>query len=125
MLSTDAKFEAISFTLRNVQAFIQSLESQVGQLANANAKRPQGSLLSNIKVNLREQLKTITLGSGREVEVWKEKSLSTEKRETFARDATSEVDVKIEKSNSKGQEVQRLIHHWCRNINPKSRTQRD
>ena len=46
---------------------IHNIEVQLSQLASAFATRAQGYLLSNTKVNLNEQVKVITLGSGREL----------------------------------------------------------
>ncbi|XP_039118011.1 uncharacterized protein LOC120253862 [Dioscorea cayenensis subsp. rotundata] len=65
--------------LRNLQASVQSLENQVGQLARANAERPQGSLPSNTEQNPREHLKAITLRSGRPLETRAEDFSSAKK----------------------------------------------
>ena len=46
---------------------IDNIELQLGQLANVVATRAQGHLPSNTKVNPKEQVKTITLRSGREL----------------------------------------------------------
>ena len=59
MVSTNAKFKAINITRGNAQASIQNQKNQMGRLAKVNAARPQGSLPSNTKANLREQLKAI------------------------------------------------------------------
>ena len=65
MVSIDAKFDVVHATLRNVQASIQSLENQVGQLAKASFERLQVNLPSNTEANLREQFKAISLRSGK------------------------------------------------------------
>ena len=96
MISTDAKFDAVNATLRDVQASIQNLENQVRQLAKANSKQPHGSLPSNTEANLRKQLQSITLRSGREVEVWPENKPAVEKSKHVAGDAISEDEVVIE-----------------------------
>ena len=76
---TEAKFDTINTALRKVQALIQHLDNQMGQLAKATLERQQGSLASNTEAYLREQLKAITLRSGREVEMRTEKQSTTEK----------------------------------------------
>ena len=40
----------------------------MGQLANAVAQRNQGNLLSNTEPNLKDQLKVISLRSGKEIQ---------------------------------------------------------
>ncbi|XP_039133248.1 uncharacterized protein LOC120270298 [Dioscorea cayenensis subsp. rotundata] len=84
MISTEAKFvninnqfAGVNTILRNVQASIQSLENQVGQLARANSERPPGSLPSNTENNPREHLKAVTLTSGKLVEAQAEEGSST------------------------------------------------
>ncbi|PPS03616.1 hypothetical protein GOBAR_AA17050 [Gossypium barbadense] len=46
--------------LKNQQASIQGLETQIGQLAKLISERPQGNFLSNTESNPREQLNAIT-----------------------------------------------------------------
>ncbi|XP_039140539.1 uncharacterized protein LOC120277763 [Dioscorea cayenensis subsp. rotundata] len=84
MISTEAKFvninnqfAEVNTTLRNVQASIQSLENQVGQLVRANSERSLGSLPRNTKNNPREHLKAVTLRSGKQVEARAEEGSST------------------------------------------------
>ncbi|XP_037496723.1 uncharacterized protein LOC119371164 [Jatropha curcas] len=50
------------------QVAIRNLEIQLGQFANMMASRPQGTLLSNIKENPKEQVQAITLKSGKQLE---------------------------------------------------------
>ena len=45
---------------------IHNIGVQLGQLTNVVTTRAQGYLLSNTKVNLKEQVKVISLRSGRE-----------------------------------------------------------
>ena len=47
---------------------IHNVEVQLGQLANVVTTRAQGHLPSNTKVNLKEQVKVITLRSGKELQ---------------------------------------------------------
>ncbi|XP_039116603.1 uncharacterized protein LOC120252498 [Dioscorea cayenensis subsp. rotundata] len=89
MINTEAKFvninnqfAEVNTVLRNVQASIQSLENQVGQLSRANSERPPGSLPSNTENNPREHLKAITLRSGKQMPKYAKfmKDLLTNKR---------------------------------------------
>ena len=82
MINTEARFEninnqltqhggqfnEISTMLRNLQASIQSLENQVGQLARANCEHSLGNPLSNIENNPSENLMAVNLGCGQQVE---------------------------------------------------------
>ncbi|XP_039118815.1 uncharacterized protein LOC120254900 [Dioscorea cayenensis subsp. rotundata] len=84
MINTEAKFvninnqfAEVNNVLRNVQASIQPLKNQVGQLARANSERPPDSLPSNTENNLREHLNVVTLRSGKQVEARAEESSST------------------------------------------------
>ncbi|PPS19626.1 hypothetical protein GOBAR_AA00946 [Gossypium barbadense] len=54
-------FQNIKIAVKNQQASIQWLKTQIGQLAKLIYERPQGSLPSNTKSNPREQLNTITI----------------------------------------------------------------
>ena len=60
----EAKFDQIG---KNHASSIHNIEVQLGQLANVVASRNQGNLLSNTETNPREQLKTITLRSDKEI----------------------------------------------------------
>ena len=60
----EAKFDQI---VKNHASSIHNIEVQMGQLANSVAQRNQGNLPSNTKTNPREQLKAITLRSGKEI----------------------------------------------------------
>jgi len=84
----------VEATLRNHTASRHNLENQVGQIAKTLAERPQGSLPSNTETNPREQLKVITLISGKEVE----RDLPLEKKKA------PEV-VEVEEEASKKKEV--------------------
>ncbi|PPS18563.1 hypothetical protein GOBAR_AA02011 [Gossypium barbadense] len=54
-------FQNTNTTLKNQQASIQGLETQIEQLAKLISERPQGSLPSNTKSNPREQLNAIAI----------------------------------------------------------------
>ena len=55
-------------SLKNQATSIWNLEVQVVQIANLLSGRPQGSLSSNAEINLKEQVKAITLRSEKQVE---------------------------------------------------------
>ncbi|PPR90277.1 hypothetical protein GOBAR_AA30403 [Gossypium barbadense] len=56
-----AWFNNTETALKNQQASIQGLETQIGQLIKLISERPPGSLPSNTKPNPREQLNAITI----------------------------------------------------------------
>ncbi|PPS15333.1 hypothetical protein GOBAR_AA05244 [Gossypium barbadense] len=55
------RFQNTKTVLKNQQASIQGLKTQIGQLAKLISDRPQGSLPSNTETNPREQLHVITI----------------------------------------------------------------
>ncbi|KAG8485710.1 hypothetical protein CXB51_019032 [Gossypium anomalum] len=58
------RFQNTETALKNQQASIQGLETQIGQLSKLISKRPQGSLPSNTEPNPREQLNAIDAQEG-------------------------------------------------------------
>ncbi|PPS11794.1 hypothetical protein GOBAR_AA08838 [Gossypium barbadense] len=54
-------FQNAETTLKNQQASIQGLETQIGQLAKLISERPQGSLPSNTESNPRDKINAITI----------------------------------------------------------------
>nr|DAD24146.1 TPA_asm: hypothetical protein HUJ06_025609 [Nelumbo nucifera] len=61
----EAKFDQIA---KNHSSLVHNLEVQIGQLANAVLARNQDNLPSNTETNPREQLKAISLRSGKVLE---------------------------------------------------------
>ncbi|PPS16582.1 hypothetical protein GOBAR_AA03994 [Gossypium barbadense] len=57
----ETHFQNTKTALKNQQASIQGLETQIGQLSKLISERPQGSLPSNTESNPREQLNAITI----------------------------------------------------------------
>ena len=49
-------------------SFNSELENQIGQIARILSETPQGGLLSNTEINMKKQVKAMTLGSGKKVE---------------------------------------------------------
>ncbi|XP_076881117.1 uncharacterized protein LOC143529156 [Bidens hawaiensis] len=64
-LKIDETLQRHNLELRNQKAFIQTIENQVGQIAQLLSARPQGSLPSNTEINPNAEAKVITLRSGR------------------------------------------------------------
>ncbi|PPS18612.1 hypothetical protein GOBAR_AA01963 [Gossypium barbadense] len=57
----DTRFQNTETTLKNQQASIQGLKTQIGQLSKLISERPQGSLPCNNEPNPREQLNAINV----------------------------------------------------------------
>ncbi|PPS08546.1 hypothetical protein GOBAR_AA12097 [Gossypium barbadense] len=57
---SETRFQNTETTLKNQQASIQGLETQIGQLPKLISERPQGSLPSNTEPNSREHLNAIS-----------------------------------------------------------------
>ncbi|PPR99968.1 hypothetical protein GOBAR_AA20698 [Gossypium barbadense] len=60
ILVSETRFQNSETALKNQQASIRGLETQIGQLSKLISERPQGSLPSNTKPNLREHLNAIS-----------------------------------------------------------------
>ncbi|PPS20042.1 hypothetical protein GOBAR_AA00534 [Gossypium barbadense] len=57
---SETRFQNTETALKNQQASIQGLETQIGQLSKLISERPQGSLPSNTEPNPREHLNAIS-----------------------------------------------------------------
>ncbi|PPR98151.1 hypothetical protein GOBAR_AA22519 [Gossypium barbadense] len=58
---SETHFQNTETTLKNQQASIQGIKTQIGQLSKLISERPQGSLPSNTEPNPREQLNAINI----------------------------------------------------------------
>ncbi|PPR93574.1 hypothetical protein GOBAR_AA27093 [Gossypium barbadense] len=58
---SETRFQNTETALKNQQALIQGLETQIGQLSKLISERPQGSLPSNTELTPREQLNAINV----------------------------------------------------------------
>ncbi|PPS19437.1 hypothetical protein GOBAR_AA01143 [Gossypium barbadense] len=58
--ASETRFQNTNIALKNQQASIQGLETQIGQLSKLISERPQGSLQSNTEPNPRENLNAIS-----------------------------------------------------------------
>ncbi|KAL5554412.1 hypothetical protein UlMin_041813 [Ulmus minor] len=74
MTRTNAFIDETKANFRNQGASIRNLEHQVGEISKLLTERGQGALPSNTERNPREEVKAITLRSGKELEKSKEAS---------------------------------------------------
>ncbi|KAL5573670.1 hypothetical protein UlMin_023267 [Ulmus minor] len=74
MTRTNAFIDETRANFRNQGASIRNLEHQVGEISKLLTERGQGALPSNTERNPREEVKAITLRSGKELEKSKEAS---------------------------------------------------
>ncbi|KAG5513007.1 hypothetical protein RHGRI_038576 [Rhododendron griersonianum] len=78
MAKVDARFQDHDIALKNNENTMRSIERTVGQLATLMSERSQGSLPSTTEKNPKEQIKAITLRSGKELNL-QEKEKNSEK----------------------------------------------
>ncbi|XP_073061662.1 uncharacterized protein [Primulina eburnea] len=69
MARTESRLDNMETHMGNMGATMKSLETQIGQLANALRDQNRGQFPSNTEVNPKEQCKAVTLRSGKELEV--------------------------------------------------------
>ncbi|XP_073063971.1 uncharacterized protein [Primulina eburnea] len=67
MSRTESRLDNIETHMGNMGATMKSLETQIGQLANALKDQNKGQFPSNKEVNPREQYKAVTLRSGKKI----------------------------------------------------------
>ncbi|XP_073049544.1 uncharacterized protein [Primulina eburnea] len=67
MARTESRLDNMETHMGNMGATMKSLETQIGQLANALKDQNRGQFPSNTEVNPREQCKAVTLRSGKEI----------------------------------------------------------
>lgn len=102
----NTQFDEFDTILRNIQASIQALESQVGQLARANSECSPSSLLSNTENNPREYLKTITLRSKeQQVEARAWEGLSVKKDSVIVQEDPKPAEPIIKEDENKHNEL--------------------
>ncbi|XP_073035297.1 uncharacterized protein [Primulina eburnea] len=69
MARTESRLDNMETHMGNMGATMKSLETQIGQLANALKDQNRGQFPSNTEMNPREQCKAVTLRSGKEIGV--------------------------------------------------------
>eukprot|EP00257_Ricinus_communis_P020196 XP_015579373.1 uncharacterized protein LOC107261845 [Ricinus communis] len=98
--SSETRSPTTETAFRNQQASIQNLENQVGQIVKLLSESPQKSLPSNREATPKEQLKVITLHSGKELKTKlnevDEKSTKTEKVNDEKEGTQADVEDKVE-----------------------------
>ncbi|KAG9450305.1 hypothetical protein H6P81_010270 [Aristolochia fimbriata] len=75
----EANFQTQETSLKNQDASIRNFKIQVGQLPNVISGRNQGTLPSNSETNPKEQIKAITLRSGKVLEEKKQPQVEEDK----------------------------------------------
>ncbi|PPR93745.1 hypothetical protein GOBAR_AA26926 [Gossypium barbadense] len=109
ILLLETHFKNIETALKNQQASIQGLKTQIGQLAKLISKRPQGSLPSNTESNPREQLNAITIQD--------KEGLVEPELEPRQGIVVSKCKGEVDHSERKPETRSRSIHEPCSNNN--------
>ncbi|XP_075500027.1 uncharacterized protein LOC142538599 [Primulina tabacum] len=101
MARTESRLDSMETHIGNMGATMKSLETQIGQLANALRDQNRGQFPSNTEVNPKEQCKAVTLRSGKELEVQSPKEMV--ENEKLVEDVEFEVitENKVEDSKTK------------------------
>ncbi|XP_075473911.1 uncharacterized protein LOC142504960 [Primulina tabacum] len=97
MARNESRLDNMETHMGNMGATMKSLETQIGQLANALRDQNRGQFPSNTEVKPKEQCKAVTLRSGKELEVQspkermdKEKTVEEEETEGSKAEAEAE-----------------------------------
>ncbi|XP_073024311.1 uncharacterized protein [Primulina eburnea] len=69
MARIESRLDSMEIHIGNMGVTMKSLETQIGQLANALKDQNRGKFLSNMEVNPREQCKAVTLRSDKEIRI--------------------------------------------------------
>ena len=77
---------------KNHSSYIHNLEVQIGEIANALTSRNQGDFPSNTETNPREQLKAITLRSGKKLQQPMESNSSKQEKDTIEENSREAVN---------------------------------
>ncbi|XP_052172200.1 uncharacterized protein LOC127788130 [Diospyros lotus] len=96
--------------INSTEARMQSLETQIGQLAQAISERPQGGLPSNTERNPREHVKAITLRSGKELQSKEKDEERTKEEESQELEAKEAKEEDQELSTEKKGKVFKKLH---------------
>ncbi|XP_073056908.1 uncharacterized protein [Primulina eburnea] len=97
MAWTESRLDNMETHMGNMGATMKSLETQIGQLANALRDQNMGQFPSNTEVNPKEQCKAVTLRSGKELEVQSSKErVESEKTIEEGETEGSKAEVEVE-----------------------------
>ncbi|PPR97501.1 hypothetical protein GOBAR_AA23169 [Gossypium barbadense] len=110
---SETHFQNTETALKNQQASIQGLETQIGQLSKLISERPQGSLPSNTEPNPRERLNAISTQNKEgfvapKPELQQDNAMNKGREEEFPRTKTAEVAHYYQVENKDIHEEQRL-----------------
>ncbi|XP_039134166.1 uncharacterized protein LOC120271544 [Dioscorea cayenensis subsp. rotundata] len=103
-VNVDKRLDEFGKVLRNVQASIQSLETQVRHFARANSERPLGSFPSNTENNPRD-LKALTLRSVKQFEAKASEGPSASNERVAVQEDPTPTENLSDKSGGKQDEV--------------------
>ncbi|PIN22518.1 DNA-directed DNA polymerase [Handroanthus impetiginosus] len=88
--------------MASIAANFKTMETQIGQLANAINSRPQGSLPSNTEPNPRQdgkaQCQAVTLRNGRKLQEVVKKPTKSKEKEVISKEKEKEVEAPLEVS---------------------------
>ncbi|XP_073314728.1 uncharacterized protein [Primulina huaijiensis] len=97
MARTESRLDNMETHMGNMGATMKSLETQIGQLANALKDHNMGQFHSNTEVNPKEQCKAVTLRSGKELEVQSsKKKMDKEKEVEEGETEGSKAEIEVE-----------------------------
>ncbi|XP_073294558.1 uncharacterized protein [Primulina huaijiensis] len=106
MARTKSRLDSMETHIGNMGATMKSLETQIGQLANALRDQNRGPFPSNTEVNPKELCKAVTVRSGKELEVQSPKKMV--ESEKSVEDVEFEVITEKKVEDSKTKVVQPL-----------------
>ncbi|PPS03111.1 hypothetical protein GOBAR_AA17555 [Gossypium barbadense] len=117
---SETHFQNTETALKNQQASIQGLETQIGQLSKLISERPQGSLPSNTEPNLREHLNAIST-QDKEGFIAPEPELQQDNTMNKGREEVNNNDPKQELSRTKTIETVRYYHKENKDVDEERR----
>ncbi|XP_075479297.1 uncharacterized protein LOC142520181 [Primulina tabacum] len=98
MARTKSRLDNMETHMGNMGAKMKSLETQIGQLANALKDQNMGQFPSNTEVNPKEQCKAVILRSGKELKVHIPKErVESEKTVEESKNEESKTEVEVER----------------------------
>ncbi|XP_073057220.1 uncharacterized protein [Primulina eburnea] len=101
MARTESRLHSMETHIGNMGATMKSLETQIGQLANALRDQNRGQFPSNTEVNPKEQCKAVTLRSGKELDVQSPKKMLESEKSVEDVEFEVIIENKVEDSKTK------------------------
>ncbi|PPS11013.1 hypothetical protein GOBAR_AA09622 [Gossypium barbadense] len=124
ILVSKTRFQNTETALKNQQALIQGLETQIGQLSKLISEQPEGSLPSNMEPNLREHLNAIS-AQDKEGFIAPEPKLQQDNVMNKGREEVNDDDPKQEPSQIKTIETVRYYHEKNKDVHEERRLRRE